>query len=273
MIFIKWIKENKIILIIIGVSMVTAIIVNIILSYNWIPSVGTDSGQWLGFWGSFLGGIIGGIATLLGVKSTIKQMEKENKDKNKPVIIPYKVNYSINIKCGKHIIRNYIPKIDEKVLKDYKDQNKNSAHIFLMNISIHNAINVKVNWYKPEIEEINKYIVKDSKEIESIIKRFEELKSSYSSFEIPLIRSIEFNGFYEIFLYEEISQCIYLLLEIYESISNKFCKLPVGIFEIISYDIYGQKFIDKFNICMIVQCYTSRECYDVKIEFCKLKES
>lgn len=273
-------KKNKMTTIIyflvsvIVVLILIPLMINYCLDYNLITSFETDSSDWLSFWGSFLGGIVGGLATLLGVRYTIRQMEEENRIKNRPVVMPYKVNYTIDIQGDKHKIRNYIPRIDEKIINDYKDENKiYSAHIYLINISLHNALNVTVNWDKPKIEEINKCIGKISNKTKSIIEEIKKLESIRNNVNIPLIRSAESNGLYEISLYGEMKKCIFLLLELYEYNDDDFHNLPVGTFEIVSHDIYGEKFTDRFKIYMTVQCSSPKITYDVKIEFYKLKKN
>lgn len=269
-------KEEKNILYMLLGSIVVIVIIPVIINYlldkDLITSLETNSSDWLSFWGSFLGGIVGGFATLLGVRYTIKQMEKENENINRPVVIPYKVNYTIDIDETEYKVKNYIPQIDVPILKDYKDEsNIRNAFIYLINISLHNALNINVKWIKPQKQEIHSWIQSTNLMTDDIIKKIEKLENVNVNTNIPLIRSAEANGYYEMNLHKEVRKCIYLLLDLFDC-NNELPNLPIGTFEITSYDIYGKKYIDRFTSYMTVQCYTTQFHYDVKVEFEKERE-
>lgn len=124
----------NLIVIIICLSIFSAIILNLILSIDIDDIFRIADNSWVGFWGSLIGAIIGGYVTLIGIKITIdenKKREDENKQFN---IAPYlaldinKINnediiiekreFSANDDEGKEIEQEYMiinfPKIEYK---------------------------------------------------------------------------------------------------------------------------------------------------------------
>ena len=148
--------KNKKLIIILGViiCMASPILINIILSFNWLPSIGTSSSDWLGFWGSFLGSIIGGLATLVGVLMTIWKMQEDKEEENRkkePFLVPLKKYFNIAWDFNKD--RYYL---HDKLFDKESLNNKNSVLVYfdIINLGEEHAFNVSISWMPPNLEDI-----------------------------------------------------------------------------------------------------------------------
>lgn len=148
--------KNKKLIIILGViiCMVSPIIINLVLSLNLVPSIGTSNSDWLGFWGSFLGSIIGGLATLMGVLMTIWKMEEDKEVENRkklPFLVPLKKYFHITRDLGDD--RCYL---HDKLDEEDKLNNKFSDLIYfdIINLGEEHAFNVSMSWVPPNLEDI-----------------------------------------------------------------------------------------------------------------------
>lgn len=177
------VKDNKKLLIIIGVIIIIGIpvMINLFL-YIPVPSKLTDNSDWLSFWGSFLGGIIGGIATLLGVLLTLFQMnkDKQNEEREKyPYIIPLELS---------------------KVIKKVTAKTVNSCEsIEVVNVGQQHALNVTL-----EYKECN-YEVLENWNIENKINILDQdiynsllTMSKKSNTKLQIIAASEVNKFFKI---------------------------------------------------------------------------
>lgn len=139
------VKDNKKLLIIIGVIIIIGIpvMINLFL-YIPVPSKLTDNSDWLSFWGSFLGGIIGGIATLLGVLLTLFQMnkDKQNEEREKyPYIIPLELS---------------------KVIKKVTAKTVNSCEsIEVVNVGQQHALNVTLEYKECNYEVLENWNIEN----------------------------------------------------------------------------------------------------------------
>lgn len=290
----EWIKRNNklfLVLCIIGCFLIP-IIINIILSYNLIPSIGTDSGEWLGFWGSFLGSIIGGLTTILGVLYTINQMKSEKKDREKVKIIPLKSSYYrrlITDKGGieKLIIKNKFKNflIDEEIKKNnelYKKTNevkfklreielinKTVPNVRILNVSDNVAVEVKLEWEKPLLEEINEVFKQKAISLEEYDLIENVMGNKLDFFVAPIIKGGQNAIPYKIFLYSEIQELIDLISKKYEEIDEcLFGEIfPMGTFIIKFKDIYGKEDKCIVKIIMNLTCYLGNGQFDFELRY------
>lgn len=159
----NWVKRHKTFCVCIGLLICVGIpsVINIIMSFNIIPSIGTENAEWLGFWGSFLGGIIGGLATLIGVLLTLKKMEKEENEKKRgeaPFLIPLRKDLTIYIdnKDKMHYFHNkFIKNNADELFKEYELININ-----LINSGKNCALSIGGSWRAPEGEILQDYLSK-----------------------------------------------------------------------------------------------------------------
>lgn len=272
----SWIKRNKkkFYILIVVVFFGAPILINVMLSFDMIPSVGTGNGDWLGFWGSFLGSIIGGVATLLGVLLTLDKMDEERKareDKEVPIIMPVKSEYEIHENDfskgkykSKYSISNYIKqkdkdyysRIDQESDEIYEYINLLGPDIKLVNISGKNALEVVMFWEKPSLENINKAFGIELLTTDLYDEIQSTSKESAKKYKKQLILANQVKETTNIYLYREIERYIYLIVDMLnkyyeENDSNNrqyINVLPMGRLKIKYKDIFADTHENEFNI-------------------------
>lgn len=152
----KWIIGLLIILILIVLVGIVPYAINKLL-YLPIMTNGTTDSDWLSFWGSFLGGIIGGIGTLIGVLLTLNKGSKDKEEdkkkeieERKPRLIPIKKQFYLVYTNSRIIVLNN----SEEIFENYST----SMHpeIRIVNASKESAIDIELEWIKPDEESIIK---------------------------------------------------------------------------------------------------------------------
>lgn len=221
------------------------IIINIILSNDLIPSVGTNNSDWLSFWGSFLGGIVGGVATLVGVMLTLKSFsvdKKAQEESEKPKIIPLEIMNFLYYNDSSMFLTEYTQDISKKI-------SNTDVYIDFVNIGKNHALNCKIKYCTPSYSEIEKYISnKDS--IENTIMK-DNCRKEIIFDAVPLIVSSLSGKTKKVKLASELVQFFsnYYGLVFKGNEERIFDKeFIIGEISINYNDIYGHNIVDIYNV-------------------------
>lgn len=253
-----WIKKNKKSIIVVSFILCALIPVsiNILLSFNVVPSSDTSSGDWLGFWGSFLGSIIGGGATLIGVLLTLDKMEddkqamyndkKREEEKKYPFLVPLKKTFTA-YGFGTYQFTNKTT-IEEIYSED-------PILLELINIGEEHALNNTLQWQYCNAKDLYDYLTALGLPThEGILRRLqmeENLGKSGRGMadSVQIIRGSNSNESYKIYL--ELTSLDNIIKFLVAFIANnstpfkEFLSIPIGGLKIISQNVYGSFTINK----------------------------
>lgn len=219
------------------------ILINVLMSNDLVPSIGTNNSDWLSFWGSFLGGIIGGIATLIGIRFTVKSFFEDKK----PIVLPMNKEFYSKIDYKERKINFYHTQSSIKESIQEKD-----IIFYICNVGRESALEVKVEWFPPK--QIKSKI--NGKEVEVSFDKMNMLeKYCRKENEFQLIRNTQGENTEGIVLYRAFTEYIKLLYKEYFN-SEFIIRFPwrsiydidMGSIRITYKDIYGNSMGEEYKI-------------------------
>lgn len=259
---------------IVGIIVVTIILcvglpigINIVMSNDWVPSIGTTNSDWLSFWGSFLGGIFGGIATLIGIRLIVKSFF----DDKKPIVVPMNKTFYLNIDYKQEKIEFY--HIQRSIKESIQDKD---IMFYICNVGRESALEVKVEWFPPK--QINTRI--NGKEIEVPFDKMNRLiKCSRKETEFQLIRNTQGENTEGIALYSGFKEYINLLYKEYFKCGlgtlfpwNSLDDVDIGTVIITYKDIYGNSMGEKYKVNISGRNFRKVKYLPITMEFTDKKK-